>query len=153
MCHEPKRLKMKSASLILLVVMILTACNDSGQTILNVIWQNDQVEVIQYDDNGSLFTFIRQKRSDASMDALNEGLFLVDGGCTVLQHNNQSPTLVWPAGFSVERVNGAYRISDGNLIIESGDSLQVSGGFYSQIPSTFCTGEFWLIGNELRVLN
>ena len=132
----------------------LSGCNNNDPDPgLVYVWQNNVVEILRFEDNGQPFFFMRQKNDNTVMEALTKGKLSISNGCTILQELDGETTLVWPEDFIIEKRDNRFTISDGDIILEAGDSLEVSGGFYSEIPDIYCSGKFWLIGAEIRVLD
>jgi len=135
-------------------LLIFWGCDEPSDTEFNRVWENDVVEIFQYAQDGEEYFFLRQRTSNFQMDALITGEIDVQGGCTVLNYTTtDQATIIWPEDFNFEKINNSYRISGPDISIQPGDSLRISGGFYSQVPETFCTGSFWLAGNEVEVLD
>ena len=136
------------------LLFFITACNDSENSVFNHYWQNENVEVFHYAREGESQYFMRQREgSEIQMEALVIGRILIAGGCTLLEGPFDKVTVIWPVDFRMEEVNHAFRIRGNDVIIESGDSLRLSGGFYSKIPDSYCSGSFWLVGSEIEVLD
>jgi hypothetical protein len=134
------------------LLSVLAGCNEPGDTSFGVSWENDDVEILQYTQDMSSYYFLRQKRSDIQMEALINGKLIMDNGCTVLEFATGNVTVIWPDNYSLENVNNTYRVSGNGIIVEEQDSLRLSGGFYSQVPDDFCSGSFWMVGDEIEVL-
>ncbi len=134
------------------LLLLFGACNDDNISVFNQLWQNDDVEVFEYYRGDQVFYFMRQRTNNIQMEALINGKVSIQDGCTVLVGPYETATVIWPEEFRLEEANQLYRIRGKDIIIESGDSLRLSGGFYSQVPDSYCTGSFWLVGSEIEVL-
>jgi hypothetical protein len=99
---------------------------------------------------------------NAVMDALFQGRIVADeAGCLRLQPGDRV-TVVWPRGFTLERVSGTFlvRDADGRAVGRIGDTFRLGGGEVPylhqgiglsaadrQLATSRCPGLFWIVGS------
>ena len=95
-----------------------------------------------------------------SMQALNSGFLVNEGGCLRLWYFGESSLLIWPYGYSYRTSWSRIEVLDenGEVIARSGTFVRLAGGETTQRgfntfiektgqePPPGCNGPYWVVG-------
>jgi hypothetical protein len=136
----------------LLLAFSIAACS---------VFETKDPAAVRLNEGGILF-LTQNLAPNAVMEALFQGRIVADeAGCLRLQPGDRV-TVIWPKGFTLERVSGAFLVRDagGRAVGRIGDTFRLGGGEVPYLHQGIglsaadreramsrCPGIFWIVGS------